>query len=334
MKFLVIRFSSLGDCVLLCPLLEYLKGTGAEEVVVLTKRAYAPLFASATGVDRVVALDSRGGAAALWRTAGEFRGRGYTVLDAHGSLRSRLFCARAGRAHSRLEKHTRERVDLILWKRTADLPTMLERYARLCAPVEITTPTLAPGGIQIPDESAQEAAAAMGNSSFIAVAPGSRWPAKRWGGFAQLCEMLPRDERILLVGDSADRAFTTPIARALGDRCLDIAGIPSLMKTAAHIARCRLFVGNDSGLMHLAEAVGVPVVALFGPTVETFGYYPALARSRVIERRLACRPCSRNGSIPCPRGTGECLTRIDVDPVLAAIQSVFTDNAPRRIILD
>jgi heptosyltransferase-2 len=146
--------------------------------------------------------------------------------------------------------------------------------------------------------------------------------------------MLPADERILLVGDSADRAFTTPIARALGERGLDIAGIPSLMRTAAHIARCRLFVGNDSGLMHLAEAVGVPVVALFGPTVETFGYYPSLAKSRVIERRLACRPCSRNGSTPCPKRTGECLTHIGVDPVLAAIQSMFNDNAPRRIILD
>src|SRR5678815_1135570 len=95
MKFLVIRFSSLGDCILLCPLLDYLKRSGAEEVVVLTKRAYAGLFASATGVDRVVALDRGAGVASLWRTASEFRGRGYTIIDAHGSLRSRLLCARA-----------------------------------------------------------------------------------------------------------------------------------------------------------------------------------------------------------------------------------------------
>jgi ADP-heptose:LPS heptosyltransferase len=102
MKFLVIRFSSLGDCVLLCPLLDYLKQQGAEEVVVLTKRAYAPLFASASGVDHVVALDKGAGIASLWRTASGFRGRGYTVIDAHASLRSRLVCARAGRAQSRI----------------------------------------------------------------------------------------------------------------------------------------------------------------------------------------------------------------------------------------
>jgi heptosyltransferase-2 len=334
MKFLVIRFSSLGDCVLLCPLLDCLKRSGAEEVVVLTKRAYAPLFASATGADRVVALDSRGGAAALWRIAGEFRNRGYTIIDAHASWRSRMVCARAGRAEARIEKHTRERLNLIVWKKPADLPTMLERYARLCSPVQIETPTLAPGGLRLPDEAAAEAARAMGSASFIAVAPGSRWPAKRWNGFARLCEMLPRDERILLAGDAFDRAFTVPIARALGDRCLDIAGAPSLMKTAAHIARCRLFIGNDSGLMHLAEAVGVPVVALFGPTVETFGYYPSLPKSRVVERRLACRPCSRNGSTPCPKGTGECLAAIRPETVAETVATLFDANSPRRLILD
>jgi heptosyltransferase-2 len=334
MKFLVIRFSSLGDCVLMCPLLDYLKRSGAEEVVVLTKRAYAPLFASATGVDRVVAMDKGAGIASLWRTASEFRGRGYTVIDAHASLRSRLVCARAGHAHSRIEKNTLARLDLIMWKRRADLPTMLERYAKLCAPVGIETPVLSPGGLRLPEAAANTASKSMGDSDFVAVAPGSRWPAKRWNGFARLCETLARDHRILLVGDAADREFTAPIAHALGHRCLDIAGTPSLMETAAHIARCRLFVGNDSGLMHLAEAAGVPVVALFGPTVEAFGYFPSLPQSRVIERRLACRPCSRNGSIPCPKGTGECLTKITPEIVTQTVASFLDASAPRRVILD
>lgn len=334
MKFLVIRFSSLGDCVLLCPLLEYLKRAGAEEVVVLTKRAYAELFSSATGVDRVIALDKGAGVGTLWRIAGEFRGRGYTIIDAHASWRSRLVCARAGQVDARFEKYTRERLGLIVWKKPADLPTMLERYAKLCAPVGVETPVLSPGGLRLPQAAADAASKAMGDSAFVAVAPGSRWPAKRWNGFARLCETLARDHRILLVGDAADREFTAPIARALGDRCLDMAGTPSLMQTAAHIARCRLFVGNDSGLMHLAEAAGVPVVALFGPTVEAFGYFPSLPQSRVVERRLACRPCSRNGSIPCPKGTGECLTAISVESVASSVATLFDTSTPRRVILD
>jgi heptosyltransferase-2 len=211
---------------------------------------------------------------------------------------------------------------------------MLQRYATLCAPVGLETPSFSPGGLRLPDEAVQAAARTMRDGSFIAVAPGSRWPSKRWNGFAKLCESLARDDRLLLVGDAADREFTRPIARALGDRCIDIAGTPSLMETAAHIARCRIFVGNDSGLMHLAEAVGVPVVALFGPTVEAFGYYPSLAKSRTIERRLACRPCSRNGSTPCPKGTVECLTAIGPEPVAHVIETMFISSSTRRIILD
>jgi heptosyltransferase-2 len=99
------------------------------------------------------------------------------------------------------------------------------------------------------------------------------------------------------------------------------AGEATLIETAALIARCETFVGNDSGLMHLAEAVGVPVVALFGPTVRAFGYAPSLPASTVVERRLACRPCSRNGAAPCPKRTYECLERIRVEDVVDALQA-------------
>jgi heptosyltransferase-2 len=334
MKYLVIRFSSLGDCILLCPLLEHLKATGADEVVVLTKRAYADVFASATGVDRVVALDASSGMGALWSIGNWFRGADYTVIDAHASWRSRIVGWRVGRVDARIDKHTIDRLGLIWFKRDVTLPTMLQRYARLCQPLGLDVPALLPGGIRIPDPAALTAQRAMGDDAFLAIAPGSRWPAKRWSGFARLAQLLAADARILLVGDAADRAHTAPIATALGDRCVDLTGTASLMETAAHIARCRAFIGNDSGLMHLAEAVGVPVVALFGPTVDAFGYFPSLPSSRVIERRLACRPCSRNGATPCPKRTGECLTRIPVDAVAHAVATLGDASTPRRVVLD
>ncbi|HEX6791935.1 MAG TPA: hypothetical protein VF247_11545, partial [Candidatus Krumholzibacteria bacterium] len=146
MKYLVIRFSSLGDCILLCPLLEHLKQRGAVEVVVLTKRAYADVFACATGATRVVALDHGAGPGALWRIADEFRRGDYTILDAHASARSRLVGWRTGGASAQIEKHTRERLGLIVLKRPARLPTMLQRYARLCEPLGLPVPVLSPGG--------------------------------------------------------------------------------------------------------------------------------------------------------------------------------------------
>lgn len=335
MKLLVIRFSSLGDCVLLCPFFAHARRAGAEEIVVLTKRAYADLFASATGVDRVIALDGEyAGTRGLLRAGSEFRDSGHVIIDAHASLRSRVVAWRAGGAAACIRKHTRERLDLIVFKRAAPLPSMLQRYAALLEPAGLPAAVLAPGGLTPGPEATAAARRNLPDHDTIAVAPGSRWISKRWTGYTQMCDALARaGHTILLVGDAHDRALTAPIAERLGDRALDIAGKMPLMHTAAHIARCRLFVGNDSGLMHLAEAVGVPVVAAFGPTVEAFGYFPSLPASRVVERQIACRPCSRNGSTPCPRGTHECLTAIAPAAMLETIDHALAGTGPRRVTL-
>jgi lipopolysaccharide heptosyltransferase II len=337
MDVFVIRFSSLGDCVLLCPLLERLKQACGGEVVVLTKRAYADLFGAARGVDRVVAIDEGSTLRDLVRIADAWRSRDAVVIDAHASWRSRAVAARMGGSAARIEKHTGARLKLIVFKRRVTLPTMLERYAKLGAAAGAATAPLSPGGLRVDPDLEQRAEQAMrGETPFLAVAPGSRWPSKRWPGYAAVCATLSESTgvRILLVGDDRDRAAAAPIAAALKDRCVDLTGRARLMETAAHIARCRAFLGNDSGLMHLAEAMGVPVVGLFGPTVSEFGYSPSLPQSRTIERRLACRPCSRNGAAPCPKGTVECLQRIPPHAVVDALASLFDESAPRRVVLD
>jgi heptosyltransferase-2 len=282
----------------------------------------------------VIAIDRGTTATDLLRLGGDFRAAGYTVVDAHASWRSRMVSWRAGGAIARIQKHTRRRLGLIVFKRKVALPTMLERYAALLQPAGLPPTTLRPGGVVLPAPALEAAARSITAPNAIAVAPGSRWRTKRWPGFATLCEELARrGHRVVLVGDSDDRVITQPIAAALGERALDLAGAVPLMHTAAHIARCRLFVGNDSGLMHLAEAVGVPVVAMFGPTVEAFGYFPSHDGSRVVERHLPCRPCSRNGATPCPRGTGECLNAIPVERVLSTVLEALGGGGETRVVL-
>jgi heptosyltransferase-2 len=324
MRVLVIRFSSLGDCVLLCPLLAHLKRSGAEEVVVLTKRAYADLFAFAEGADRVLAIEpgpSLLGLVRIGRSLREAARPGDIVIDAHANPRSRIVCAAAGGAHARFRKYYRERAGLIVFKRAASLPPILEQYAALAQEAGFGATTLVPGGLRIPRAESEAASLRVGGDRpAVAVAPGSRWRAKRWSGFAALCDgLVAAGRRVVLLGDGRDRAFTAPIAAALGSHCVDAVGQATLIRSAALIARCDSFVGNDSGLMHLAEAVGVPVTALFGPTVRAFGYAPSLQPSTTIERRLACRPCSRNGAAPCPKRTYECLEGIRVDGVLQTV---------------
>lgn len=331
MKVVVIRFSSLGDCVLLCPMLAHLKSSGADEVVVVTKRAYAGLFAFAEGADRVTTIEPRATLLDLARVGASLRSsKDDIVIDAHTNLRSRIVSGSAGGARARFRKYYRARAGLIVFKRRVTLPTMLEQYAWLAEQSGFGAATLAPGGIRIPAEERERAARRVGKRA-IAVAPGSRWRAKRWSGFATLCDgLVAAGHRIVLLGDARDREFTAPIAATLGNACIDAAGQATLIETAALVAQCESFVGNDSGLMHLAEAVGVPVVTLFGPTVRELGYAPSLPESITIERRLACRPCSRNGATPCPKGSYECLEAIRPEDVLRIVTEPRT-GARHRI---
>ena len=72
--------------------------------------------------------------------------------------------------------------------------------------------------------------------------------------------------------------------------------------------------------MHMATGVGTPVVALFGPTVRQFGFFPYRGRAEVLERPLDCRPCSVMGGARCPMGHHRCLVDIEPQDVVGAVQ--------------
>ena len=81
-------------------------------------------------------------------------------------------------------------------------------------------------------------------------------------------------------------------------------------------------VSGDTGVMHMATGVGTPVVALFGPTVQAFGFFPYLSRAVVLEREMNCRPCSAMGTERCPLGHHRCLDDILPDQVAAAVREL------------
>jgi heptosyltransferase-2 len=339
MKFMLIRFSSLGDCILVCPLAAHLKTHGATEVTVVTKMAYIDIFAATTGVDRVVGFDPRGGLKGLRRIAEDHRLQGYRVIDVHNNWRSRFLSACLGGADVRLAKNYGPRLGLIVFKRPANLPSILEQYAELAGAVGMPVGKLTPGGIKIPDVMTEAAAERMPRDGhpFVALAPGAKWPEKCWPleHYAELARRLSQEHgyRLLLLGDDNDRGAAASISDELRDSCVNITGRTGVMEGAAHLQRCVGFVGNDSGLAHLAESVGVPATVLYGPTVDSFGYYPSLPESKSIERALSCRPCSRNGGRPCPRRTRECLAAIDVDAVESTVLEMLSNSGPKRYVL-
>ena len=323
---LVTRFGALGD---LCVCGWFVAGLAAARpearITLVTKDRFADLAARFEGVDRVIPL-SPGGPGALWDLARRLRAEGFDrVIDAHGVLRSHLLSLLTGRRpDARIRKDTRARLALL--RRGGGLAppppgldrSLLDRFQDLAGALGDAAP--------IPRPPLRHRRPAEPSAARVALAPGARWPSKRWPleRFAELIERLdgPGGPEITVILGPDERALTEtgPLAEVLRVRPgVEVLREAALCDVADTLARCRVAVTNDSGLLHLAEAVGTPVVALFGPTVRAFGYFPLLPESVVLEREIDCRPCSRTGSRDCRRGDLACLARIPVDEVRDAL---------------
>jgi ADP-heptose:LPS heptosyltransferase len=163
---------------------------------------------------------------------------------------------------------------------------------------------------------------------LVAIAPGTPSPYKRWaaGRFADLIEALKRRwglETVLVGGRDARPLARWLAARAesVGNRATVLAGRASLAETAAVLREARLYIGTDSGLAHLAVAVGTPTVVVFGPS-DPVKWGHADARHAVVRKPLACSPCSVFGYHKLCR-TLACMDGVTVDDVLAACERLL-----------
>ena len=126
---------------------------------------------------------------------------------------------------------------------------------------------------------------------------------------------------MVFIGSPEERSICEQIDP--GSRTLNLAGKLSLLESAAVISKCDLMVCNDSGAMHIANAVKTDVFVFFGPTVQRIGYSPFGERDEVFELPLECRPCSSHGTKTCPLGHHDCMKLIYSETVLAKVQEKF-----------
>ena len=160
---------------------------------------------------------------------------------------------------------------------------------------------------------------------FLQVHPTSRWLFKAWTDErnAELLQRLARDgHRLVLTGapNAREQAIAKRILERAGVAVTDLSGALTLREMGALAARARLFFGVDSAPMHIAAAMGTPVVALFGPSGE-HQWGPWMVAQRIVTSGHACRPCGNDG---CGGGkVSECLTELPVDRVHAAINELL-----------
>ena len=178
-------------------------------------------------------------------------------------------------------------------------------------------------------QKAEELLKPLSGKTLIAIAPGSIWKTKCWelNSYISLCrKLLDSGYGIVLIGGESDKFLCEEIENAIPEdnaNLINLAGVTNLLESAAVIKNCSLMICNDSGAMHIANAMQTRVFGFFGPTVQRFGYYPYRQGDRVFEVDLECRPCGSHGSKKCPQKHHNCMKQIEVEPVFAAVKSTL-----------
>lgn len=324
-RVLVIQTAYIGDTVFTSALVRGIsrRFQGAEVDVCVAPRARDVALAS-PGVAQVHVYDKRGadrGLSGLRRVAARLATRQYPLaVLPHGSIRTALLArlARipervgfAGAAGSFLYSQRVRSKQRAFLRREADLAAALGAGAE--AMELVPRPEWMAG--------ARTALERVAGEKLAAVCLGSEWPTKIWPArhVADLTRLLAaRGLRPVLLGGPRERG----LAREVGDAggCVDTTG-NSVGEALAILAQSALVVGGDSGLVHAARALGVPTVAVFGPTspdMHLFG-----PRERSVTLGLSCSPCSVHGSRRCPLGHHRCLEDLDAQRVAAACKEVL-----------
>jgi len=335
-KILVVRLSSMGDVILATPVIRVLKTKNPDALISMAVKAqWAGVVRYNPYLYRVIEFEDKAqhsGFTGLLRFSAMVRREKFDlVIDLHANFRSRVISAVSGTRVLRYDKAVFERRDMVFRKKFPVKPThVIERYLKTLEPlgisgIDIETKT------QVFTSNAEENFALeflkkhnMAKSCIlVGIGPGGKYYTKRWlpERFSGLARVLSEKYKygIIFFGDEKDGNIIEQVRAGAEVPGTDASGI-SILQTAALMKQCRVFIGNDSGLMHLAEALGVPVVAIFGPTVRHFGFYPVGLRSRIVERSLECRPCSLHGTDKCPDGTLACQAGISQDDIIAALK--------------
>ena len=200
-------------------------------------------------------------------------------------------------------------------------PQMAQRYAALALETSEALPVTLPAPQLMVDDAKRVATLDSlglgGTPRAVALCPGAEYgPAKRWppSYFAELARALTQDgDAVWLIGSAKDASIADDIVRLSGGVCVNLCGTTTLDQAIDLLASARLAITNDSGLMHVAAAVGTPLVAIYGSS--TPEHTPPMSpTAQIVKLDIPCSPCYER---TCPLGHFNCMMQLKPEQVYA-----------------
>lgn len=328
-RILIIHTAFIGDIVLSTPLIKKLRDTYPKaEITYLTTPVGASILRNNPHLNHIIEYDKRGehkGMKGFWAIAKKLKMEAYNlVITPHRYLRSTFLTFLTGapirrgydsavasflyneRVHYDKSKHEVEKLLSFVPKDEG------KRYEIEIFPTELE--------VEKVDKLLEKR-----REKVVVVAPGSKWFTKKWPleYFNRVIKELEKreDTTVVVVGGKEEMFFNMPLANTT----IDLRGKTTLLELAEVIRRADIVLTNDSSPIHIASAFpNVRILALFGPTVEKFGFFPWSKNSEVFQvEGLECRPCSIHGGDSCPKKHFKCMLDIKPEMVLERIESIL-----------
>ncbi len=347
-RILIIKPSSLGDIVHALPVLSALRQSYPKaHIAWMVASSFRSLLDGHPLLDEVIPFDRArygrmwrdpGAGLAFWRFVREVRSRRFDlILDLQGLMRSGLLSLFSGARRRIGFSDAREGAWCCYTHRVNPgargvhaVEKNLRVLAALGLPAHVPQFPLHVGAAdrQVAHRLLAQAGLEPGRE-FIAVMPGTRWSSKLWPleHLAGLIDALHAEQeaRCVLFGAPDETGLAETVRGACRSLPLDLVGRTNLPELTALLSQARLAISNDSGPMHIAAALGTPLVALFGPTnpARTGPYSRA---ARLARHSVPCAPCLRR---VCPLKHHECMRGLTVEQVLAQVRETLRGERAR-----
>ena len=329
---LIIKLRYIGDVLLATPTVRAIKAARPDvRVTMMVNRGTEGMLSGNPDLDEIVVLD-KGSLAAQWRLiAGLRRGRFDTVIDLTDGDRSAFLSWISGapvRIGFNDEHRWRGRCYTEVVQPVPGMRHRIDRDLEVLKPMSIQAGSTDPRLWLMPEEenSADQLLDQLGvqrSQSMVILQPGARYWFKAWPPerFAELADRLTSQYgcQVLIGGSHQDIDLAQQIRQMAKSSPIIMAGRTAIKQFAAIAKKSALFVGSDSGAMHIASAVGTPVVALFGPS-NPREWGPRGGSVEVIYKGLDCRACFHP---TCQRGEQNCMRLISIDEVMMAVTGLM-----------